>query len=79
MNLSDLISSLPLECDTNKYVFSEDEKHVYFMRRPKDRDQPPSRNLADIIGVYTQGPQGRRKDEDGHTEEKYTEFLDFIL
>jgi hypothetical protein len=49
------------------------------MRRPQDRDQPPSRNLADIIGVYTQGPQGRRKDEGGHTEEKYMEFLDFIL
>uniref|UniRef100_A0A7R9U7F0 Protein kinase domain-containing protein n=1 Tax=Pinguiococcus pyrenoidosus TaxID=172671 RepID=A0A7R9U7F0_9STRA len=36
-------------------------------------------NLAQIIGVYTHGPGGRRKGHEGHTVEAYESFLDFIM
>jgi hypothetical protein len=29
-------------------------------------------------GVYSGGPHGKRRDEVGHTQDKYFEFLDFI-
>ena len=29
-------------------------------------------------GVYSGGPHGKRRDEAGHTQDKYFEFLDFI-
>jgi hypothetical protein len=36
------------------------------------------RSLGDIIGVETGGPQGRRKDDPGHTPQMYELFVDFI-
>jgi hypothetical protein len=56
-----------------------DKLGVFALKRPaNNRDAPRSRTLADIIGVYSGGPHGRRKEEAGHTQDKYLEFLDFI-
>lgn len=49
----------------------------YVLKRPL-KDLPKPRTLADIIGVYTGGPGGRRKTEADHTPQKYEEFLDFV-
>ena len=39
---------------------------------------PPPRSLEDILGVYTYGPYGRRKEDVNHSEEKYLLFVSFI-
>ena len=44
----------------------------------KKREKIVARNLEDIIGVYTGGPQGRRKDESGHGVDVYLQFADLI-
>ena len=67
-------------------LLSDDKLYAYVLRRPvatgtgagKGREAPPKRMLEDILGVYTGGPNGRRKGEPGHTVEKYLEFADFI-
>jgi len=65
------------DSDLRKATTSADGKVTYYLKRPaSNRDVP--RTLADIIGVHTGGPHGRRRDEPGHTTDKYQEFLDFI-
>lgn len=44
----------------------------------KKREKIVARKLEDIIGVYTGGPQGRRKDESGHGVDVYLQFTDLI-
>ena len=66
----------------------EEKSYKYVLKRPVGKTAPvPSteeglkkkgKTLRDIIGVDTGGPYGRRKDEPGHTVEKYEEFLDLI-
>jgi dual specificity tyrosine-phosphorylation-regulated kinase 1 len=72
-------AELPPECDMRRTVQSSDKKQMYVLKRPQNnRDAPKPRTLAEIIGVHTGGPNGRRRDEPGHTPDKYLEFLDFI-
>lgn len=78
-NGDDISMRIPCECDPECNALSSDGRYVYFLRRPPNRDQPARRTLADIIGVYTFGPTSRRRGESGHSEDKYLEFLDFIL
>ena len=81
------------ECDPTAVCFSEDGGTAFVLRRfgkspsaaggaakpQRDRDATANpRSLADILGVHTGGPQGRRKDEAGHSVERYEEFLDYI-
>ena len=43
------------------------------------RDPPVYTNLADVLGVHTDGPYGRRKHEKtGHTVSHYLQFLDLV-
>jgi len=46
--------------------------------RPVNGPEDKRHNLAEIIGVYTHGPGGRRRGHDGHTVETYEAFLDLI-
>ena len=69
---------IPSECDTNCTQFSPDGSLVYILKRPP-RDTIPPKSLAQIIGVDSGGPFGRRRDEAGHTRENYTKFLNFIV
>ena len=70
------------EVDMNFSVsIDSDGLAVYALRRPKipDGATPPRQgSLSEIIGVTTGGPFGRRRDQEGHMEERYIEFLDFI-
>jgi dual specificity tyrosine-phosphorylation-regulated kinase 1 len=56
----------------------------YYVKPPTSGDvskqtaSKRSRPLADIIGVYTDGPYGRRKGEVGHSVEDYLMFVDLI-
>ncbi len=55
----------------------QDEDGTWFvLRRPEPAKK---RVLAEIIGVYTGGPHGRRAEEKvDHTVAHYEEFLDFV-
>jgi hypothetical protein len=61
-----------------------DDTLGYFLRSPPPSSEKTnsaakrSRSLADIIGVYTDGPMGRRRGEAGHTVEDYQMFHDLI-
>ena len=44
----------------------------------KDKSSNQSKTLADIIGVSTGGPFGRRRGDPGHSPEHYRSFLDLI-
>jgi hypothetical protein len=67
------------DCDLRCTCATADGRVIYVLKRPQNnREAPKPRSLADIIGVYTGGPHGRRKGENGHTQDKYLEFLSFI-
>lgn len=66
------------ECDLAHRVNADAEGGVYYLLRRTQREAPRQQSLADIIGAYIGGPFGRRRDHDGHTEDKYVEFLEFI-
>lgn len=57
---------------------------VLVLKPPKDSDSNGSRKalipktLEDVIGVFTGGPNGRRKDDGGHSEEIYKLFAGFV-
>ena len=68
---------IPAACDPEHTCYSLDGTYFYALKRP-NRDAPAPRTLAQIIGVDTGGPFGRRKDEVGHSRENYLEFLSFI-
>ena len=69
--------NLPNDCDMNCCIASPDGKWFYVLRRP-NKDSPAPRTLAQIIGVDSGGPFGRRKEELGHSRENYIDFLSFI-
>ncbi len=71
-------TALPADCDMERTRYSPDGQYFYVLRRPNKTDMPPARSLAQIIGVHTGGPFGRRKDEAGHTVENYQYFQSFI-
>ena len=64
------------------------QQQLYFLKPPKSSSSESSssrkvyqmgkKTLEDVIGVTTGGPQGRRKDEVGHTEDIYNLFATFI-
>ena len=66
------------ECDPSHRVDVDPEGKVYYVLKRIQREAPRQQSLADIIGVYIGGPYGRRRDHDGHTEDRYLEFLNFI-
>jgi hypothetical protein len=61
---------------------SKDGSVAYLLRRGTNRTIPADSNkpktLEEVIGVYIGGPFGRRKDEVGHTVERYLEFFDLV-
>lgn len=63
---------------------SDGEGVSYFVRIPTSADiskltnSKRTRPLEDIIGVYTDGPYGRRKGETGHSVEDYLMFVDLV-
>ncbi|VDK44472.1 unnamed protein product [Anisakis simplex] len=64
-----------------KKFFDKTEDGNYVCRRSRDGKHyraPAQRRLADIIGVNTGGPGGRRLGENGHTPEEYNKFKDLI-
>ena len=73
----DINDPIPTDCDTECKCYAPDNSCYFILKRPS-RDAPPPRTLAQIIGVDTGGPFGRRKDEVGHAHENYMEFLLFI-
>lgn len=68
-----------------KYSVSLPDKSAsHVLKRPsaerlKGKEPPPPRSLYDILGVYIGGPSGRRLGTDGHSQDKYQHFADFIL
>lgn len=64
-------------CDLKFIVYEEDRSACYVLKRP-NKDMPAQRKLADILGVYSGGPGGRRANEPNHDPARYEEFLDFI-
>ncbi len=52
------------------------KSEVEALSRKKDTFR--KRTLEEIIGVETGGPQGRRKDDPGHTPQMYASFTEFI-
>jgi hypothetical protein len=70
-------STLPSVCDQTCFVHDPEEDVLYVLKRP-NKDMPKRRTLAEIIGVRTGGPQGRRHGEPNHTVVRYEEFLDFV-
>lgn len=54
---------------------------ILALKSPKDsmvRNKLKGKTLESIIGVTTGGPEGRRKNDAGHTEENYMLFSSFI-
>lgn len=70
-------SSLSAICDLSNIVYEEDGSACYVLKRP-NKSMPAPRKLADILGVNTGGPGGRRANEPNHGPQRYEEFLDFI-
>lgn len=79
----------PVEADTSsppspKLLAGTDGMVSYFVKVPSSGDNAKhsnpkrTRSLAEIIGVYTDGPYGRRKGESGHTVADYQMFLNLI-
>jgi len=65
------------DCDPDHTAHAPDGSCYYILKRP-NKDAPAPRTLAQIIGVDSGGPFGRRKDEAGHSRENYAEFQSFI-
>eukprot|EP00794_Sanderia_malayensis_P010866 gene10866-12021_t len=67
---------------TRRY-FEKMPDGTYAMRRYKDNRKqyvtPGTRRLHDILGCETGGPQGRRKNEPGHTLQDYLKFKDLVV
>lgn len=63
----------------NKF-FARDSTTGRWKPRPTSRryQQPGTRTLESVIGVNTEGPNGRRKGETGHTVTDYKVFFDFV-
>lgn len=64
-----------------KKFFDKTEDGNYVCRRSRDgKHYRPAgqRRLADIIGVDSGGPGGRRLGEHGHTPEEYAKFKDLV-
>lgn len=74
---ADSQAPVPADCDSMCIREREDGSGYYILKRT-NRDTPPPRDLADILGVYEGGPSGRRLGEPGHSEDVYLSFLDFI-
>lgn len=66
------------DCDPLHVVSVDSEGKVYFILKRPSREAPRQQALKDIIGVTVGGPYSRRRGDEGHTEERYLEFLDFI-
>jgi hypothetical protein len=64
-------------CDMNCIVRDDQSSDVYILKRP-NKDNPKPRSLAEIIGVYNGGPNGRRSGDSDHTPKQYEGFLDFV-
>lgn len=74
-------SSYPSNLDFDCKVYDEKDEKFYVLKRPEksaNKAPPKPRTLAEIIGMHTGGPGGRRKGEIGHTPEDYMEFLSFV-
>ncbi|GMT36445.1 hypothetical protein PFISCL1PPCAC_27742, partial [Pristionchus fissidentatus] len=64
---------------TRKYFEKRDDGSYGVYRNKDTAYRPPgSRSLAEILGVTTGGPRGRRTNEPGHTVEDYSKFKDLI-
>ena len=66
------------DSDPQHILHVDPEGLVYYILKRPHTDAPRAQTLADVIGVYTSGPFGRRREQEGHTLDKYLEFLDFI-
>lgn len=73
-----LVQTPDPNCDPTCVSWLPDSSAYYILKRATRADAPAPRTLADIIGVHTCGPQGRRRGDLGHSEERYLEFLHFI-
>ena len=72
-----LVASLPASCDADCCRYDSERRCFYVLKRPR-KDLPRPRSLAEIIGVHTGGPSGRRQGEFDHSTQRYLEFLDFV-
>ena len=59
-----------------KHFRKSDEGSQYMLRHP--RNMKP-RNLNDVLGVETGGPDGRRQGEPGHSVTDYLKLKDLIM
>jgi len=69
----DQVSPCNLSVYFHKVKISESTSE-YRLKRPGN----PRRSLADVIGVHTGGPSGRRAGEQDHNAFHYSQFLDLI-
>ncbi|KAF8353991.1 mbk-1 [Pristionchus pacificus] len=56
----------------------EDGSYTIFRNKDSTYRPPGARSLAEILGITTGGPRGRRMNEPGHTVEDYSKFKDLI-
>ena len=67
------------DCDLNHTLRADPAGDVYYvLKRPNKDAAPKAQELQDVIGVYTNGPFGRRRGQEGHSVERYLEFMDFV-
>jgi serine/threonine protein kinase len=67
-------------------IDSSPKKDLFFKYNPVTQEYylsnsnfvPNSRSLFDIIGVNTNGPEGRRAGHDGHSRQDYLNFYDLV-
>ncbi|GMR60328.1 hypothetical protein PMAYCL1PPCAC_30523 [Pristionchus mayeri] len=56
----------------------DDGSYTVFRNKDVTYRPPGARSLAEILGITTGGPRGRRMNEPGHTVEDYSKFKDLI-
>ena len=73
-------STLSATCDLSCVAHDDEEgsNGAYFVLKRPNKDMPRPRSLAEVLGVHSGGPGGRRAGEPDHGEENYLEVLDFI-
>jgi serine/threonine protein kinase len=74
----------PLHCDRRHVCSLPDNSASFLLKLPtseklRGKDVAPARSLHEILGVTMGGPHGRRLNTDGHNQEKYLHFADFIM
>ena len=84
MSLDETSRPLSPDADLDLVSWRRDGSAYYVLRRaplepsPSTVPRSPPRSLEEILGVYSHGPYGRRRNDPNHSEEQYEQFLSFV-